>query len=90
MYGINNIYPSRVWSEERFTNEELNGLVRRFWEQEVKTPSLTSLSDADRECEEHFFGTHARTADDRYAFLWLRPCWIYPTPVDSPSAYCSR
>ncbi|KMQ84566.1 hypothetical protein RF55_17540, partial [Lasius niger] len=47
-------------------DDDLTTLVRRFWEQEEIPQLKQLLSKTDRECEEHFLNTHARSADGRY------------------------
>ncbi|RLU19576.1 hypothetical protein DMN91_008133 [Ooceraea biroi] len=46
--------------------EDLNNIVRRFWEQEEVPSAAPSLTNEERECEEHYARTHFRQADGRY------------------------
>ncbi|XP_026829830.1 uncharacterized protein LOC113563037 [Ooceraea biroi] len=55
--------------------EELSGIVRRFWEQEEVPSVVTSLSKEELECEEYFVRTHSRQPDGRY---------VVRLPISSP------
>lgn len=47
-------------------DQELESLVRLFWEQEREPAALVSLSPEEKRCEEIFARTHRREADGRY------------------------
>ncbi|EZA62317.1 hypothetical protein X777_04056 [Ooceraea biroi] len=46
--------------------EDLNNIVHRFWEQEEVLSAAPSLTNEERECEEHYARTHFRQADGCY------------------------
>ncbi|XP_011685200.1 PREDICTED: uncharacterized protein LOC105448376 [Wasmannia auropunctata] len=46
--------------------EELNSLVRQFWEQEEPPHAPLPLSDDEHACEDHFVRTHKRDPSGRY------------------------
>ncbi|XP_011696421.1 PREDICTED: uncharacterized protein LOC105455072 [Wasmannia auropunctata] len=49
------------------SDEQLNELVERFWQQEdISQPSSALLSEDEARCEEHFKSTHSRTQSGRY------------------------
>ncbi|XP_026828139.1 uncharacterized protein LOC113562571 [Ooceraea biroi] len=57
--------PSHACTYQCRVEDELNQLVRQFWEQE-EPPCATTLSREDQECEEHFVRTYSRFANGRY------------------------
>ncbi|XP_029674246.1 uncharacterized protein LOC115242242 [Formica exsecta] len=57
---------SRAHTHQCRVEEDLAGMVRRFWEQEEMPLAATTLSKDDQECEDHFVRTHTRGPDGRY------------------------
>jgi len=47
-------------------DEQLTGLVQRFWQQEEVEPTRAPLSIDEQICEDIFADTHKRNADGRY------------------------
>jgi len=58
-------------------DEQLTGLVQRFWQQEEVEPTHAPLSIDEQTCEEIFADTHRRNADGRYV---VRLPLIKPLP----------
>lgn len=69
-------------------DNELNELVRHFWEQEREQPTPVPLSPQEEECENLFARTHERTATGRHgsiAFL-CHANYACRDPPTSPSS----
>ncbi|KMQ86385.1 gag-pol polyprotein precursor [Lasius niger] len=57
--------PAKAIAHHCFQSLSLEQELRRFWEDE-EIPRQSTLSELDKQCEEHFRLTHSRRSDGRY------------------------